>query len=112
VAGAFFDQCAVVEESVAFSFSWYPGATGWQVRHGKLLDLVSNNSETMFCASKEALVNVLKGYAKRCCWIMLRGKIGALLIVHGKHRASVRQAKVHMRYSTVNALIDGTRPFP
>jgi hypothetical protein len=25
-------------ESVAFSFSWHPGATGWQVRHGKLLD--------------------------------------------------------------------------
>jgi hypothetical protein len=27
-------------ESVAFSFSWHPGATGWQVHHGKLLDLV------------------------------------------------------------------------
>jgi hypothetical protein len=27
-------------ESVAFSFSWHPGATGWQVRHGKLLDLI------------------------------------------------------------------------
>jgi hypothetical protein len=35
-------------ESVAFSFSWHPGATGWQVRQGKLLDLVlGNNSETM-----------------------------------------------------------------
>jgi hypothetical protein len=27
-------------ESVAFSSSWHPGATAWQVRHGKLLDLV------------------------------------------------------------------------
>jgi hypothetical protein len=26
-------------ESVAFSVSWHPGATGWQVRRGKLLDL-------------------------------------------------------------------------
>jgi hypothetical protein len=26
-------------ESVAISFSWHPGATGWQVRHGKL-DLI------------------------------------------------------------------------
>jgi hypothetical protein len=24
-------------ELAAFSFSWHPGATGWQVRHGKLL---------------------------------------------------------------------------
>jgi hypothetical protein len=27
-------------ESVAFSFSWHPDAAGWQVRRGKLLDLV------------------------------------------------------------------------
>jgi hypothetical protein len=39
-------------DSIAFSFSWHPGATAWQVRQGKLLD-VGNNSETMFCASKE-----------------------------------------------------------
>jgi hypothetical protein len=27
-------------ESVVLSFSWHPGAASWQVRHGKLLDLV------------------------------------------------------------------------
>ena len=63
-------------ESVAFSFSWHPGATGWQ-------DFgLDNNSETMFCASKKVLVKVLKEeYAKRCCWIMLREKIVTLLIM-------------------------------
>jgi hypothetical protein len=35
----------------------------------------------MFCASKEVLVKVLKEYAKRCCWIMLREKIVTLLVM-------------------------------
>jgi hypothetical protein len=47
-------------ESVAFSFSWHPGATGWQ--------------------------EVLKEYAKRCCWIVLREKIVALLIMTTEYR--------------------------
>jgi hypothetical protein len=69
-------------ESAAFTVSWHPGATGWQVRHGKLLDLVMiHDSETMFCASKEVLAKVLKEYAKRCCWIVLREKIVTLLIM-------------------------------
>jgi hypothetical protein len=42
--------------------------------------VVDNNSETMFCASKEVSVKVLKEYAKRCCWIVLREKIVTLLI--------------------------------
>jgi hypothetical protein len=35
----------------------------------------------MFCASKEVLVKALKEYAKRCCWIVLREKIVAHLIM-------------------------------
>jgi hypothetical protein len=42
---------------------------------------LDNNSETMFCASKEVLVNVLKEHARRCCWIVLREKIVTLLIM-------------------------------
>jgi hypothetical protein len=32
-------------------------------------------------ALKEVLVKALKEYAKRCCWIVLREKIVALLIM-------------------------------
>jgi hypothetical protein len=59
-------------ESVAFSFSWHPGAAGWKARHGKLLDLVTIPKRCS--ASKEVLVTVFKEYAKRCCWIVLREK--------------------------------------
>jgi hypothetical protein len=53
-------------ESVAFSFSWHPGATDWQVRHGKLLDLIIIPKRCS-ATSKEVLVKALREYAKRCC---------------------------------------------
>jgi hypothetical protein len=82
-------MCKQSLESVAFSVSWHPGATGWQVRHGKLLGLVIiPNSETMFCASKEVPVKVLKEYAKRCCWVMLREKIVTLLVMTNDNRVT------------------------
>jgi hypothetical protein len=38
-AVVFVSSGALINVQGAFSFSWHPGATGWQVRHGKLLDL-------------------------------------------------------------------------
>jgi hypothetical protein len=70
-------------ESVAFSFSWHPGATPtvWQARHGKLLGLVIIPKRCSAHASKEVLVKALGEYAANAvaCWIVLRGKIVTLL---------------------------------
>jgi hypothetical protein len=57
------DQCAVVGIGrlffqLASGCNWLAGAL-WQALG------LDNNSETMFCASKEVLVKVLKEYAKR-----------------------------------------------
>jgi hypothetical protein len=76
------------------------------VRHGKRLAGLGDNSDAMFCASKEVLVKVLREYAKFCCWFVLYKNNS------DTSRDDIRVASARMVHGAVNKLIGETRPFP